>query len=154
MPTFYERFSEIAKEKGYTSPTAAGEAMGFRSGTISAWKVRQSVPQEYTLQKVADFFGVSKDWLAGKNVDKEGNPIKSEPEEYSSVFVPRISFGVPQYMEATLTSEKPTLEEFRDNVLRLALFGNNPDITSEDLQEIRDYAQLILAKKARKKGEK
>lgn len=132
--------------------------MGFKSGTVSVWKLKGSTPQENTLQIVSDFFGVSKDWLLGKPVDREGKPLTSG-ENQSEILTAQgtpINFYVPDYSFDTPMGEVEakrtvSLREFADNVLRLALFGSNPDITAEDLQDVRDYAQLILAKKSRNK---
>lgn len=158
MKTFYDRFWEVAKEKGYASPTEAGEAMGFPSATVSLWKSRGSTPRQTTVDRVAESLGVSADWLLGKPVDREGKPLTSG-ENQSEILTAQgtpINFYVPDYSFDTPVGEVEakrtvSLREFADNVLRLALFGRNPDITAEDLQDVRDYAQLILAKKSRNK---
>lgn len=109
--------------------------MGFKSGTVSVWKTRKSTPRENTLETVSQFFGVSKDWLAGKEVDRQGNPLTWE--------------AMTTGLDPTITN--PTVEDFADTVLKFALFGNASGITREDLEDVRDYAQMILARKARKK---
>lgn len=60
--TFYERFKILRQGKGM-SPARAGEECGLNKGTVSAWKQRGTQPSGRTLQKIADFFGVSTDYL-------------------------------------------------------------------------------------------
>ncbi len=40
-------------------------------GTFSTWKTRGTVPSGATLQKIAEYFGVSVDYLLGKSEQKE-----------------------------------------------------------------------------------
>lgn len=60
--TFYERFRELAAMRGLT-PTRACEECGLNKGTVSAWKQRGTHPTGNTLQKIAEYFGVSTDYL-------------------------------------------------------------------------------------------
>ena len=147
MPTFYDRFSTLAREKGYSSPTAAGEAMGFKSGTVSVWKLKGSTPQENTLQIVSDFFGVSKEWLLGKPVNRDGTELRGITRGLSVNY----SFDTPQ--GEIEVKPQNNLQDFADNVLRLALFNGDENVTHDDIEEIRDYAKLILMRKARQKSD-
>ena len=62
--TFYERFSALCKESG-ESPNAVARIIGASSGSVTAWK-RGAEPRNATLAKIADYFGVTTDYLLGK----------------------------------------------------------------------------------------
>lgn len=60
---FYENFKRLCSERG-TTPTAVAKAMGISTSMTANWK-RGGVPRSDTLQKVADYFGVSTSYLLG-----------------------------------------------------------------------------------------
>lgn len=63
---FYDKFEELCKAKGIT-PTRAARENGLAQSVISMWKTRGSTPQAATVQKLADYFGVTVDYLLGWN---------------------------------------------------------------------------------------
>lgn len=64
--TMYERFVELLQEKGITSYRVSKET-GVTQTTLSDWKTGRATPKTATLQKIADYFNVSLDWLVGKS---------------------------------------------------------------------------------------
>lgn len=58
--TFYERIERLRKEKGISQGNLEKE-LGFSNGSYSKWK--QSIPTHERLVKLADYFGVSVDYL-------------------------------------------------------------------------------------------
>lgn len=46
--------------------------------TISDWESGRKVPSARSMQKIADYFGVSLDYLLGRNDEKEKLPAQSE----------------------------------------------------------------------------
>lgn len=67
---FYDRVVELCKNRG-TSPAALARAIGLSNSATTYWK-RGAVPKGDTLQKVADYFGVSVDYLLGKVYTQDG----------------------------------------------------------------------------------
>lgn len=66
--TVYDRIEKLRKEKKISQGNLEKE-LGFSNGSISKWKT--SMPKPERLQKVADYFGVTLDYLmTGK--DKDG----------------------------------------------------------------------------------
>lgn len=65
---FYDTFLQLCDEKG-VKPTPAALAMGFSKATATKWK-NGSVPSSETLQIVADYFGVSVDYLLNGETKK------------------------------------------------------------------------------------
>lgn len=62
--TFFERYSALCKERGET-PNSIAKIIGASSGSVTAWK-KGTAPRNATLTKIADYFGVSTDYLLGK----------------------------------------------------------------------------------------
>lgn len=60
----YEIFEELLKTKGVSAYKVSQEAKVPQS-TLSDWKRGRSVPKLDKLQKIADYFGVSVDYLMG-----------------------------------------------------------------------------------------
>lgn len=73
---FYDLYCELCKAKGVT-PTRAATEMGLSKSTPTAWKKKGITPQVAQLQKIADYFHVSVDYLCG---NKE-NPLDNEDQE-------------------------------------------------------------------------
>lgn len=65
---FFERFSALCKERNET-PNAVAKIIGASSGSVTAWK-KGTDPRNATLSKIADYFGVSTDYLLGKESEK------------------------------------------------------------------------------------
>ena len=61
---FWERLIKICNERG-TSPTAVVKALKISGGSVTKWK-NGSIPNGTTLLKLADYFGVSVEYLKGK----------------------------------------------------------------------------------------
>lgn len=66
---FYTNFVKLCNRKGI-APTAAAVEMGFQRSVATRWS-KGVEPRRATLEKVADYFGVTVDYLL--NAEKE-NP--------------------------------------------------------------------------------
>ena len=73
---FYDVFKRLCDEKGVSCNRAATE-MGLSNATATKWKKTGATPQGDTLQKIADYFGVSVDYLLGN----EEKPASQEADE-------------------------------------------------------------------------
>lgn len=79
---FFDVYCSLCKDKGI-SPSAAAQAMGINKGTVSVWKNRGTYPQAAQLQKIAEYFNVSMDYLYGN----EKKPVPQEDELVKDEFV-------------------------------------------------------------------
>lgn len=50
----------LRAERGITQADLA-KALGTHQATVSSWEIGRTVPRPHTMQKIADYFGVSKD---------------------------------------------------------------------------------------------
>ena len=62
---FWDTYKKLCDEKKI-APTAAGVAIGVTNAAVSKWK-KGAVPNGVTLQKIADYFGVSVAYLLGED---------------------------------------------------------------------------------------
>ena len=58
----YEIFEKLCEAKGLT-PYKVSKATGIPTATLSNWKARRYTPKQDKLQKIADFLGVSLEYL-------------------------------------------------------------------------------------------
>lgn len=88
---FYDIFKQLCEDKGIT-PTKASIEIGFSKGSVSYWKKRynegnDAKPDSYTAAKIADYFGVSVDYLLGRtddpvDYDANGDALAEIPLTY------------------------------------------------------------------------
>lgn len=71
----YEIFAKLCQKNGVT-PYRVCKETGLTTATISNWKAGRYVPKQDKLKKIADYFGVTVDYLMTGNGDepKEKNP--------------------------------------------------------------------------------
>lgn len=62
----YERFALLLAENNVT-PYRVSKDTGIATATLSDWKNGRSTPKNDKLQKIADYFNVSLDWLTGNS---------------------------------------------------------------------------------------
>lgn len=65
---FWETFVRLCNEKG-TKPNPVAKELGIASGTLTWWK-NGRIPSSSTLHKIADYFGVTVEYLLGKETEK------------------------------------------------------------------------------------
>ena len=68
---FFDVYKKLCDEHNVTCSRAAME-MGINKGTVSVWKKKASSPQAAQLQKIAEYIGVTTDYLL--SMDKKENP--------------------------------------------------------------------------------
>ena len=115
---FYDLYCELCKRKGVT-PTRAAIEMGLSKSTPTAWKKQGITPQAAQLQKIADYFGVSVDYLCGK---KE-KPLVNDDEELT------------EYLEQLRT--RPELK---------MMFQLTKDASKEDVEKAVKVIEAMLGK--------
>lgn len=83
----YERFEQLLKERGISAYRVAKDTK-ITTSLFSQWKSGKNQPKTSTLQKVADYFGVSLDWLLGntdiKHLPNENNVVIVEKDDFSA----------------------------------------------------------------------
>ena len=70
MANFSERIKELRRKKGMTQE-ALGKVLGIRQDAISTYEHGKFYPEVRNLLILADYFGVSLDYLMGRTDDPE-----------------------------------------------------------------------------------
>lgn len=78
---FKENFIRLCNEH-HIAPTAVCKAIGLSNAAFTAWD-ENSTPRQATLLKIADYFGVTVDYLLGKEQEKK----PSETEDLEEIRV-------------------------------------------------------------------
>lgn len=60
----YDVFEKLCNSKGVT-PYRVAKETGVSTSTLSSWKTGRYTPKQDKLQKIADYFGVTVDYLLG-----------------------------------------------------------------------------------------
>lgn len=66
---FYDRFKQLCERKGVSCNKAALE-IGLSNATPTKWKKTGATPVGDTLDRIAVYFGVTTDYLLGKETEK------------------------------------------------------------------------------------
>lgn len=120
----YEIFAKLMKAKG-CSAYQVSKATGIAQSTLSDWKSGKSIPKADKMQKIADFFNVSVDYLM-TGEEKEGDKYYLNDE-----------------------TAQVAQEIFENKELR-ALFDVQRDMEPEDLRALH---QMALALKRKERGD-
>lgn len=75
---FYDVYCSLCKERKL-SPSRAAIEMGISKSAVSTWKNGRSAPMSSQLEKIANYFDVSVDYLLGKTEQKK--PLVNNDEE-------------------------------------------------------------------------
>ena len=76
----YEIFEQLLQRNGISAYRVAKEA-GVTQTALSNWKNGRNTPSAPTLQKIADYFGVSIDYLmTGKETEEKESKLKPRDE--------------------------------------------------------------------------
>lgn len=90
----YEIFERLLAEKGLMTVDVC-KATGISQSTISNWKKRKNTLSPALLQKIANYFGVSLDYMMGKETNelfvdiptkKESPALTAEEKEFLNLF--------------------------------------------------------------------
>jgi transcriptional regulator with XRE-family HTH domain len=80
---FWENLVNLCN-KNNTTPTAVVNTLGIAGGSVTKWR-KGAVPRDTTLKRIADYFGVSTEYLLSDNEDKPSIPgssqIKKPPQD-------------------------------------------------------------------------
>lgn len=170
----YERFALLLAENNVT-PYRVSKDTGIATATLSDWKNGRSTPKNDKLQKIADYFNVSLDWLTGNSDYRNVQDlIKSESNDNGYLAFSKLlnERGVTAYKVSKETGvTQSTLSGWKrgrstpktDNMKKIAdYFGVSIDYlmtgkesNDENTSTEKDYAKneterklLVLCRKA------
>lgn len=100
---FWENFVKLCTQNN-VKPNPVAAKLGFSSASVTKWK-KGTKPNDTTLRKIADYFGVSVDYLLGKEEQKEKAP-GTESETGPTLNTIRIAGRDGRLIEKHLTDEQ------------------------------------------------
>lgn len=77
---FFNRFKTLCDHKGVSCKRAA-EEMGLSNSIATKWKKTGATPQGETLNRIAEYFGVSVDFLLSSETQAQKHPVKAISDE-------------------------------------------------------------------------
>ena len=163
---FFAIFKKLCDERGI-SPTKASVEIGFSKGSVSYWKKQflagvDAKPDSNTAAKIADYFGVSVDYLLGRtedpiDYDADGDALAEIP----LIYVEAAGGDMKRARAIMLAAERDVQREAAtrsgrrrfsqsDEQLAFALWGDTADIDEQDLEDVKKFAAFIKERKKKK----
>lgn len=124
----------MLKEKGIKNIDVS-RATGIPASTFSDWKKGKSSPKRDKIEKIANFFDINPDWLAGTSDIKIKLQDNLNEQEQSYYLNPETS---------------KIAQQIYDNKELSLLFDAAKDAEPEDLQTVHS---MLMALKRKEKGE-
>lgn len=81
MSTFRTRIRELRENYGYKSQQSFADSFGVAQSTVGGWESGKREPNYETTLRLAQFFGVSVDYLLGRDDDPQKKPTRGEADE-------------------------------------------------------------------------
>lgn len=135
---FAEQIKKLRKGKGLTQ-TQFAAAFHVSNGTIAMWETGKRQPDMDTLDRLSDFFGVSLDYLLGKESAQDGPPAST-----GGVWIPvlgRVAAGTPlEAVQEILDYEEITMNMAGDGdhfALQIKGDSMEPKISDGDVVIVR-----------------
>ncbi|MEA5040310.1 MAG: helix-turn-helix transcriptional regulator [Clostridiaceae bacterium] len=110
---FFDLFAKLCAEKG-VSPKKAVTEMGLSNSIATKWKKTGATPQGDTLQRIADYFDVSVDYLL-TGEKKETAPIQKDERSISDDEIKFALFGTKEIDDHVLEQVKAFAKFAREN---------------------------------------
>ncbi len=168
---FFEVFCVLCEKRGI-SVTKATVEMGLSRTIGTKWRKTGAVPNGETLNTIANYFGVTTDYLLGATAEAQLDVIearlrtwdakldfaeneeqRAEAEKEIRLLATeqeRLKAEISESKKAPAPADerKPDIEE-----LKLALFGGDGEVTDEMWEEALFAAEMIKARYKRKKAQ-
>lgn len=97
---FYDIVNNLCKARK-TTITKMSEDIGLSNAAATSWK-KGSIPKASTLEKISSYFGVSVDYLLGKEETKKAPTPEGEREELKERVFSALENADPAIREAAL----------------------------------------------------
>ncbi len=123
----YEIFEQLLQKYGTTSYKVSKET-GVSQAVLSSWKTGRSTPKQPSMQKIADFFGVTLDYLmTGKEPEEKRPELTTKDERDISKRLEKTLDDLENSQEALMfdgtvldENTKELLKASLENSLRIA----------------------------------
>ena len=117
---FYDVYVELCHNNG-KSPSAVAQELGINKSNVSNWKNNGYTPRGAVLNKIAEYFGVSVDYLLGKE-QKEKPTLTAKDERDIARDLERIRDAL-ENEETIMFDGDPMSDEARDSIMNAIALG-------------------------------
>lgn len=139
---FWENFARLCNEKGM-KPTPAAAEMGFPSASVVKWK-KGTIPRGSTLQKIADYFGVTVSDLLGDTP----SPSKLHREEGEKIAVlASVGAGIPLDAIVTFDQDDPDAWEEISKTDAAAAQYFALRIRGNSMEPLIRYGEIVIVRR-------
>ncbi len=98
---FWTQYQALCQKAG-KSPNGVAKELGLSSGTVTFWK-NGKIPKSDTLKKIADYFGVTVDYLLGNEEKEKALPSPAQSlNETEAELVKAFRAAAPETQDAVL----------------------------------------------------
>lgn len=154
---FYKNLMQLCRQNK-TVPSAVVKELGFSSSMPTAWK-KGAVPKADTLQKIADYFGVTTDALLKATEDAPAKSMTVDRKTYGRVkIVSQVAAGIPiEAIDVFDPDDPDDWEELEASLLKsgeyfgLRVHGDSmlPDFKDGDIvivrkQETAEEGEIVV----------
>lgn len=117
---FYDVYVELCHNNG-KSPSAVAQELGINKSNVSNWKNNGYTPRGAVLNKIAEYFGVSIDYLLGKE-QKETPTLTAKDERDIARDLERIRQAL-ENEDTIMFDGDPMSDEARDSIMNAIELG-------------------------------
>ncbi len=136
---FYDIFEKLCLQKGI-SPTSAARKNGLTQQAVSHWKKRGSTPKAETVQKLANYFGVSVDYLLGKSelTDEEFSGDAKKGRDTAQSLLENSPFNVgDSFYDGSLVVRK--VSERPDGTFEITFKADGKAVGAKKIKQLIDF---------------
>ena len=117
---FYDVYVELCHTNG-KSPSAVAQELGINKSNVSNWKNNGYTPRGAVLNKIAEYFGVTIDYLLGKD-QKETPTLTAKDERDIARDLERIRQAL-ENEDTIMFDGDPMSDEARDSIMNAIALG-------------------------------
>lgn len=141
----YEIFEQLMQKKGVTAYRVSKDT-GISTATLTDWKMGRSTPKNDKLQRIADYFGVTLDYLTGREKDLSLS-LTFTSEQGEQIFIDIVKSIEKLNNEGAKAAERymrylASLKEYENNdnssILNAAHKRTDKTVTEEDMKHDDD----------------
>ena len=117
----YEIFEKLLKERGITAYRVAKET-GVTTATLTSWKQGKYTPKPEKMQKIAEYFGVSLEYLmTGKESEEKESQLNPKDERDIKAIIANTEQLLKQ--DGLMFDGNPASQEAIDSILSAMQIG-------------------------------
>lgn len=166
---FFDIFSMLCERVG-KKPSAVAAALGINKSNVSNWKKSGYIPRGNALSQIAQYFGVTADYLLGNSIDAQidvtdyrlriasAQYAVEEDDMRREELANKVDILRESLADLRLSAALSDVEQKNKPVgmtneqLKFALFGETDVIDDADLEDVKRYAAFVRERKEQKNG--